>query len=121
MSNSQIHEENHLRVLRLLADRPDISQRELAKALGISLGKTNYCLRALLAKGYIKVQNFASSRNKLAYAYIVTPSGLAEKAGLTTRFLRRKIAEYDALQREIAVLTAELATRESGDADRPQR
>ena len=111
MSNAQIHEENHLKVLRMLADRPDVSQRELAKALGISLGKTNYCLRALLKKGLIKMQNFASSNNKLAYAYLVTPEGLAEKAGLTARFLKRKVAEYDDLRREIAALEAEVAAR----------
>jgi EPS-associated MarR family transcriptional regulator len=120
MPNSQLHEEDNLRVLRLLAARPEVSQRELAKALGISLGKTNYCLRALLAKGYIKAQNFVSSKHKLAYAYLVTPAGLAEKAGLTARFLRRKVAEYDALQREIAMLKAELASpRDESDPDRP--
>jgi len=119
MPDSQLHEEDHLRVLRLLAAQPEVSQRELAKALGISLGKTNYCLRALLAKGFVKAQNFASSKNKLAYAYMVTPAGLAEKAGLTARFLRRKVAEYDALQREIAALQAELAARDASEPDRP--
>jgi EPS-associated MarR family transcriptional regulator len=117
MTNSHLHEENHLKVLRLLADRPEISQRELARELGISLGKTNYCLRALLTKGWIKMQNFASSRNKLAYAYLVTPEGLAEKAGLTAQFLQRKVAEYDDLRREIAALQAELAPRSASEPE----
>ena len=108
MNDSPLHEENHLKVLRLLADRPDVSQRELARALGISLGKANYCLKALLDKGFIKAQNFAGNRNKLAYIYLVTPAGLAAKARLTARFLRRKLLEYDDLQREIAALRAEV-------------
>jgi EPS-associated MarR family transcriptional regulator len=101
-------EETHLRVLRLLEANPAMSQRELAEALGVSLGKTNYCLRALLDKGLIKMRNFRNSQNKAAYAYYLTPAGIRRKAGLTTRFLKLKIAEYEALNREIKLLQAEV-------------
>ena len=102
--NSQ--EDTNCRVLRLLQDNPNLSQRELASALGISLGGLNYCLQALLGKGLIKVQNFQSSKRKLAYAYLLTPSGMAEKAVLTSRFLKRKMVEYESLKAEIALLQA---------------
>lgn len=101
-------EESYLQVLRLLQTNPRVNQRGLAAALGISLGKTNYCLKALMNKGLIKVQNFRSSDNKLAYAYLLTPAGIAEKADLTTRFLKRKVAEYEALNHEIEQLRQEL-------------
>jgi EPS-associated MarR family transcriptional regulator len=100
-------EETHLRVLRLLEANPAMSQRELAEALGVSLGNTNYCLRALLDKGLIKVRNFRTSCNKAAYAYYLTPDGFRRKAGLTAAFLIRKMAEYDSLRDEIAVLKVE--------------
>ncbi|MGZ3159259.1 MAG: MarR family EPS-associated transcriptional regulator [Burkholderiaceae bacterium] len=100
-------EEAHLRLLRLLAANPRMSQRDLADALGVSLGKTNYCLKALLAKGHIKMQNFRNSQNKLAYAYLLTPEGITEKTGLTGRFLKRKIAEYESLKHEIELLKLE--------------
>jgi EPS-associated MarR family transcriptional regulator len=101
-------DEAHFRVLRLLAERPDASQRQLAAALGISLGKANYCMQALLQKGWVKAANFANNRNKGAYRYLLTPSGIEAKARLTARFLQRKLAEYDALEREIAQLRAEV-------------
>ncbi|MBI4995428.1 MAG: MarR family EPS-associated transcriptional regulator [Rhodocyclales bacterium] len=100
-------EETHLRVLRLIEVNPEMSQRELAEALGVSLGKTNYCLKALLDRGLIKVQNFRNSKNKAAYAYYLTPEGMRRKAGLTAGFLKRKIAEYQLLKREIELLKAE--------------
>lgn len=99
-----LQEENHLKVLRLLEANPQLSQRELADALAVSLGKTNYCLKALLGKGYIKMQSFSKSQNKLAYAYLLTPTGVAEKAGLAVRFLARKVAEYENLTLEIEEL-----------------
>ena len=111
MPDSNHYEESHLKVLRVLVERPDISQRELAKALGISLGKANYCLKALLNKGLVKAQNFAASSNKFAYAYVVTPAGLTAKMAMTHRFLRRKMVEYDALKREIATLEAEVRAK----------
>jgi EPS-associated MarR family transcriptional regulator len=84
-----------VRVLRLLAQRPEISQREIAQSLGIALGSVNYLLRALVEKGLVKTRNFRNSRNKLRYAYILTPKGLAAKTALTAEFLRRKRAEYE--------------------------
>jgi EPS-associated MarR family transcriptional regulator len=103
-----LHEENHLKVLRLLQVNPQLSQRDLADALGISLGKTNYCLKALVGKGFIKMQSFQKSPNKLAYAYLLTPVGIAEKAGLTMRFLTRKVAEFESLTLEIEALKFEV-------------
>ena len=104
-----LQEENHLKVLRLLEAKPELSQRGLADALGVSLGKTNYCLKALLAKGFIKMQSFHKSPNKLAYAYYLTPTGMAEKAGLTVRFLARRVAEFESLTVEIAALKSEVS------------
>jgi len=103
-----VNDEAHFRVLRLLAQQPDASQRQLAKALGISLGKTNYCIQALLQKGWLKANNFANNRHKGIYRYLLTPSGLEAKARLTARFLQRKLAEYEALEHEIAQLRAEV-------------
>lgn len=106
-------EESYLQVLRLLQTNPRVNQRGLADALGISLGKTNYCLKALMSKGLIKVQNFRSSDNKLAYAYLLTPAGIVEKANLTARFLKRKVSEYEALNKEIEQLRQELESSQA--------
>ena len=103
-----MQDEIHLKVLRLLQDSPQLNQREMAEALGVSLGKTNYCLKALMDKGYVKMQNFMSSHNKLAYSYLLTPSGISEKAHLTAQFLKRKVAEYEALKNEITMLELEV-------------
>jgi EPS-associated MarR family transcriptional regulator len=97
------------RVLRVLQSDPGLSQRQIAVALGVSLGAVNYCLRALTEKGQIKVRNFRSSNNKLRYAYILTPSGVAEKARLTGAFLKCKVAEYDALKAEIEALSEDIS------------
>ena len=105
-------EELRLRILRLLTDSPDLPQRELAQRLGLSLGKTNYCLRALIDKGWVKVNNFRNSQNKLAYAYVLTPSGLVAKGTATTEFLRRKQLEYAQLEQEIQALRTELSSGE---------
>ncbi|HET8685843.1 MAG TPA: MarR family EPS-associated transcriptional regulator [Methanosarcina sp.] len=110
-----IKEETHLRVLRLLESQPDISQRELADILGVSLGKVNYCIRALLEKGHIKANNFRSSQHKIRYVYLLTPAGLVEKAELTARFLKVKIEEYENLKLEIDALKKELITTERHD------
>ena len=104
------------RVLRRLHETPDLSQRTLAKELGISLGSVNYCFQALVEKGWIKMQNFGQSQHKLGYAYLITPSGLSQKTKLTAAFLRRKMAEYDSLSNEILELKAELPA-ESGLQD----
>ena len=103
-----LQEENHLKVLRLLEVNPQLSQRDLADALGVSLGKTNYCLKALLDKDFIKMQTFNKSQNKLAYAYLLTPTGITEKAGLIVRFLARKVAEFESLTLEIEELKSEV-------------
>ena len=100
-------EDVRFRILRLLQDNPHLTQRELAETLGISLGKANFCIKALLDKGYIKLHNFRASRNKLAYSYLLTPAGVAEKAALTARFLGRKMVEYEQLKAEIESLKQE--------------
>ncbi|MFC1605438.1 MarR family EPS-associated transcriptional regulator [Pseudomonadota bacterium] len=105
----------HLKVLRQIEGNPSITQRELAQELGVSLGKTNYCLKALIDRGWVKVNNFKNSSNKAAYAYLLTPSGIEEKAKITVRFLKQRIEDYEQLKREIAELEAEVngATAES--------
>ena len=95
-------------MLRLLTETPDLSQRELARALGLSLGKTHYVLHALLGKGLVKARNFRRSDRKLAYAYVLTPRGLTEKLNLTRSFLARKEAEYETLRFTIDSLRSEL-------------
>ena len=100
--------ETHLNLLRHLEENPNITQRELAKTLGISLGKTNYCLKALINKGLIKANNFKNSANKRAYLYILTPMGIEAKAGISVRFLQRKMKEYEQLRQEIEQLKTEL-------------
>jgi EPS-associated MarR family transcriptional regulator len=87
---------------------PEMSQRELAEALGVSVGAANYCLKALVEKGWVKLENFQKNPNKLGYLYLLTPMGIRAKAQLTTSFLRRKLAEYEALQAEIHQLQAEV-------------
>lgn len=103
MSNT----EQHLKVLRLLQDNPDITQRQMAQELGISLGGMNYCLKALVGKGWVKMDNFSRNPNKLKYAYLLTPQGVRAKTRLTAHFLKRKMAEYEALKTEIEQLEAE--------------
>ena len=96
-----------LEVMRLLRTKPELSQRELATSLGVSLGKANYCLRALVRKGFVKVENYRNSNNKLGYFYLLTPSGIAAKADLTREFLAVKIREYEELRVEIERLKRE--------------
>ena len=95
-------------MLRRLQKSPDISQRTLAKELGISLGSINFCFQALVDKGWVKVHNFGQSTHKLRYAYLLTPAGVAEKSKLTAQFLRRKMTEYEVLQQEIDILRIEM-------------
>jgi EPS-associated MarR family transcriptional regulator len=96
--------ETDLRTLQLLEQQPQLNQRELAQELGVSLGKANYCLRALLGKGFLKAQNFKNSKNKLAYAYVLTPAGISARAELTAEFLKIKMQEYERLSVQIAQL-----------------
>jgi EPS-associated MarR family transcriptional regulator len=93
--------------LKLLQENPSMSQRNLAKEVGINVSSINFCLKALAEKGWIKVGNFSNSPDKLGYAYLLTPTGMAEKAALTKRFLQRKMAEYDKLRAEIEALQRE--------------
>jgi len=102
-----INDETRYQILKLLQSDPHVSQREIAHQLGVSLGKANYCLRALVEKGWIKARNFSHSRNKKAYAYFLTPAGIEEKARVTVRFLSYKMDEYEALSREIEELREE--------------
>jgi EPS-associated MarR family transcriptional regulator len=98
---TQLQEDTYFRVLRLLQNNPDLTQREIAKSLGISTSGLNYCLKALIDKGWVKVHNFSQSKNKFGYIYVLTPQGVVEKVNLTRRFLQRKVTEYEALKAEI--------------------
>ncbi len=93
----------------MLQDNPDMTQREIAEKLGISTSGLNYCLKALIDKGWVKVQNFSQSKNKFGYIYVLTPQGIAEKAVLTGSFLKRKMQEYESLRAEIEALQSDLA------------
>ena len=105
---TQIQEDTHFRIMRILQENPDLTQRELAEKLGISVGGLNYCLKALMEKGLVKMKKFATSKNKFGYVYVLTPNGMAEKAAITHRFLQRKMDQYDALRKEIEKLNLEL-------------
>ena len=107
-----VNDEIHYRILRELERDPQLSQRQLADSLGVSVGKTNYCVRALVEKGLLKVENFRRSQNKLAYAYQLTPSGLAAKARITRRYLEIKRQEYEPLRAQIFELENELQEQE---------
>ena len=108
-------EEIQFEVLRRLHQTPQVSQRALAKDLGVGLGTINFCFQALVEKGLLKMQNFSQSENKLRYAYLLTPAGVAAKSTLTAEFLKRKVAEYEALQAVIDVLKSELDFDGRGD------
>ena len=100
-----------LELLKLLQAKPQMSQRELAQAMGVSLGKANYCLNALMQKGLVKLESFRNNPDKRQYAYLLTKAGLEEKARITLAFLRRKVAEYETLEKEIEQLRGELKNR----------
>ena len=99
---------HHYQLLKLLEANPHMSQRELAQAMGVSLGKINYCLKALVAKGFVKLENFRRTEDKRMYAYLLTPNGIEEKARVTVAFLQRKLAEYEAIRGEIEELRKEV-------------
>jgi EPS-associated MarR family transcriptional regulator len=105
---ANLQEDTYFRVMRILQESPDLTQRELAQKLGISVGGLNYCLKALIEKGLVKMKNFTNSKNKFGYVYVLTPIGMAEKAAMTQRFLVRKLDEYHALQEEIQDLVSKL-------------
>jgi EPS-associated MarR family transcriptional regulator len=98
---AQIQEDTYFRVMLILQENPDLTQRELADRLGVSVGGLNYCLKALMDKGWVKMQNFHNSKNKFKYVYLLTPQGISEKVAMTSRFLERKMQEYETLKAEI--------------------
>lgn len=114
-------QETHLKVLRFLHDNPSISQRELAAALGISLGKANYCMQALISKGMVKACNFKNSANKRAYWYVLTPKGIEAKARISVRFLQKKVEEYAALRKEIEQLKVEIENNRNSEPLKPSK
>ena len=113
-AETSARDELRLKVLRALEANPELSQRQLAAELGVSLGGVNYALKALMERGFVKADNFRKSGNKVAYLYVLTPRGVAEKASLATAFLGRKLAEYEVLKQEIEALKGEVG---SGDSD----
>lgn len=113
--NTGARDELRLRVLRALEANPELSQRRLALELGVSLGGVNYVLKALVERGFVKAGNFRKSGNKVAYLYLLTPRGVAEKASLTTAFLGRKLEEYEVLMQEIEALQGEVDSGDSTD------
>jgi EPS-associated MarR family transcriptional regulator len=113
---AQIQEDTYFRVMRILQENPDLTQRELAEKLGVSVGGLNYCLKALMDKGWVKMQNFQNSKNKFKYVYLLTPQGIAERVALTSRFLDRKMQEYEALKAEIESLHQDVQQAGKQDA-----
>jgi EPS-associated MarR family transcriptional regulator len=108
---NMLSEEDRFRLFRLIEANPEMSQRDLAQALGISLGKVNYCISALISKGWLKASNFKNSKNKAAYMYFLTPRGIQEKAAVTAAFLQRKMQEHDALKDEIEAIRRQTADK----------
>ena len=110
--HSQQAEAIRYRLLKLLQERPQIGQREMAREMGISLGKANYCLRALIDRGFVKAANFTANPNKKQYAYLLTPQGIEEKAQVTASFLQRKLAEFETIRHEIEQLQLEVSNHD---------
>lgn len=113
-------DEYRYKIFKLVEANPDISQRQLARELGVSLGKANYCLKALIEKGLLKANNFRNSKNKLAYVYKLTPKGIEEKANVTVRFLKSRMLEYEVIQKEIEQLRKEIKVNASNEQDYKQ-
>ena len=107
--NERIDDETHYQLLKLLQENPNISQRQLAEQMGVSLGKINYCIKALIDIGHVKLKNFSRSKNKLGYAYLLTPKGVKEKTRVTLRFLEFKKTQYDQIKKEIVRLQQEVS------------
>ena len=113
---AKLHEDTNFRLMKILEANPNLSQREMGKELGISFGGINYCLNALVAKSLVKIENFSQNQNKFGYVYLLTPSGIAEKAAMTSSFLKRKMDEFEALKVEIAMLKSEIDAK---NAEKP--
>ena len=111
--STDLDEETHYRLLSLIQDNPDISQRQLAEEMGVSVGKVNYCIKALVKIGHLKLENFKRSKRKLGYAYLLTPKAIAEKTKITIKFLELKKQQYDVIKQEIASLQKEISTTEN--------
>ncbi len=109
-----LNDEFRYRILKRLESNPELSQRELARELGVSVGKINYGLRALVDLGLVKATNFVNSRNKQAYIYVLTPTGIQAKARTAARFFKQKLVEYEAIQRDLEELRREVAQSEQG-------
>ena len=116
--NTGARDELRLRVLRALEANPELSQRQLAAELGVSLGGVNYALKALVERGFVKADNFRKSGSKTAYLYVLTSKGITEKASLATAFLGRKLSEYEVLRQEIEALKGEVGLVESAESDK---
>ena len=114
---SKLQEDTYFRVMGILQENPNLTQRELADKLGLSLGGLNYCLRALIDKGFVKMQNFNKAENKLRFVYLLTPHGIKEKSALTYRFLERKMQEYETLKAEIEALKGQVGISADADSD----
>ncbi len=115
---TSLREETYLKVMRLLQENPDLTQRELAEYLDLSLGSVNYCLKALMKIGWVKMKNFIHSKNKFGYIYVLTPTGIVERAELTSKFLVRKVAEYETLKHEIEILRSEVGGKKETEQER---
>jgi len=102
------HQEIHYRLLNLLADEPRLRQQDMARMMGISIGKVNYCIAELAREGLIKINRFKNAKSKLPFTYLLTPHGMEEKARITVRFLKRKLEEYDEIKRQIKALTQDV-------------
>ena len=100
--------DNKYKLLKIIKENPEMTQRQLSNALGLSLGKTNYLIHSLLSKGWVKLENFRRSNNKSGYLYLITPSGIEEKSVLARKFLKRKSAQYNRLKKEIEILKSEI-------------
>ncbi len=116
-SRNKLQDDVRFRVLRLLEQNPEMSQRDLAEAVGISTGSVHYVLKALVDKGLVKLGNFKASEDKRRYAYVLTPKGISERAALTRRFLARKLAEYELLKAEIEEVRCDLSHAELAEID----
>jgi len=112
MQRSKVSTEESLMLMRVIDVNPQVTQRELSANMGLSLGKINFLIKSMIEKGFIKVDNLKNSNNKIAYLYLLTPSGLEEKAKITYRFLKRKLAEYEKLEEEIRQLEKEVSSNQ---------
>lgn len=115
---AKLQDDTNFRLMQLLQDNPHLSQRDMARALGLSFGGINYCLNALIDKGLVKIHNFNQNQNKFGYAYLLTPRGISEKAMLTGKFLKRKLQEYEELKAEIKALELEIGKE---NAEKPRK